>query len=202
MSYSGRGLPAEFEELFERLSGQYTPSYDRPKLQMHTNWMRELTDPDELADKLKLLRDGKLPILVYGERTGRFYPKVEFDTLVATGMSGTLPLVYLAKELNVDWLAIRKEDEKTHTGTLAEGTLGKKWLFFDDFIDSGKTVAWIRDVIEHGKKESRFESEWVGVFSYHDKDAFMAPDASKIVRSLRIHGKPNRFERPTDNPWV
>lgn len=177
--------------------GRYSYASERPKLEMHTNWMRELTEPIEIVDALNLLREGKLPLKERGSwgepvNNGRFYPKVEFDTLVATGLSGVLPLLYVAKELGVNWLAVRKEGENTHTNTMAEGSLGKKWLFLDDFMETGKTLVHVLKVIERKKLTTGFETEWVGGFQYHDSESYLSTDSRRVRNALRRYGDPRQ----------
>lgn len=70
----------------------------------------------------------------------RFYLKgVPYDTMVGTGLSGALIVPTLARALDKYWLIVRKPDDHSHAGIPAEGTLGERWIFVDDFIQSGKT---------------------------------------------------------------
>jgi len=140
----------------------------------HTSWMRELANPDVIVSELESLRSGTL----------LGYPKVEFDTLVGTGMSGILPLLYVAKTLDVKWLAVRKNGESTHTGTAVEGDLGKRWLFLDDFIESGKTYAWTHHLVTEGAADNRFTTNHAGVYQYHGNPRFLSPDARRLTSAL------------------
>ena len=74
----------------------------------------------------------------------------EFDTLVGTGLSGTLILLPLARRLGVNAAVVRKRDESCHSRHAVEGAIGKKWILLDDQVDSGKTATTaIRIVNEH-----------------------------------------------------
>jgi len=65
---------------------------------------------------------------------------VEFDTFVATGLSGTCAATVLAYALGKNYLILRKEDDtSTHDGRRAFGVLGERFIFLDDFVSSGET---------------------------------------------------------------
>lgn len=68
-------------------------------------------------------------------------PKVrDFDTLVGTGLSGTIAIVKLASVWNKHTAFIRKTSESNHSSRIIEGSIGKAWLFVDDIISTGSTV--------------------------------------------------------------
>src|SRR6266403_6308817 len=71
---------------------------------------------------------------------------VEFDTMVGTGLSGTLVVPTLARAFGTKWAIIRKE-AAPHTSVMIEGEIGHKWLFVDDFISSGRTLERVRMAI-------------------------------------------------------
>lgn len=64
------------------------------------------------------------------------------DTLVGTGMSGTLIVPRLAERLGLAWGVVRKPGVSSHAGstTFYEGQMGRRWAFVDDFICSGDTL--------------------------------------------------------------
>ncbi|MGH3956443.1 MAG: phosphoribosyltransferase [Mycobacterium sp.] len=72
---------------------------------------------------------------------------VECDTLVGTGLSGALVVPQMARELGKEWLIVRKPNEGTHSSRPVEGYLGRRWLFVDDGIQSGKTFRRVFDTI-------------------------------------------------------
>lgn len=72
------------------------------------------------------------------------------DTLVGTGMSGTLIVPRLAERLGLAWGVVRKPGVSSHAGsyTLYEGQMGRRWAFVDDFISSGDTLFRVLDSVE------------------------------------------------------
>lgn len=71
--------------------------------------------------------------------------KVPFDVLVGTGVSGITGLMTLRALLGVNIAIVRKEGENSHSPYRVERTdscenaVGRKWIFVDDLIDSGRT---------------------------------------------------------------
>lgn len=90
---------------------------------------------------------------------------LEYDTLVGTGLSGTIAVVDLARRLGKHYLVVRKENDNTHSVYSAEGRLGKRWLFVDDFIDTGRTLGRVYDKIST-LTEDEFDAELVGIYEY------------------------------------
>lgn len=156
MAYSGKSPDLDFEEglnLFTDIFGLEFPfGRDRNPdvLESKTSYLRGLDNPDKIVQELRNLRDSG----------------VEFDTIVGTGVSGMIPLLYVARELGIHWLAVRKPTEKSHTGLTAEGRLGRKWIFLDDFIDSGQTLRNVLQAVESATYHSGFHTQFVGVYSY------------------------------------
>ncbi len=78
---------------------------------------------------------------------------VDFDTIVGTGMSGSIVIPLLAKALNdrngteINFLLIRKEGVGAHTSSHV-GHLGARWIFVDDFIASGATYQRVRRAVD------------------------------------------------------
>lgn len=72
------------------------------------------------------------------------------DTLVGTGMSGTLIVPRLAERLGLFWGVVRKPGVSSHAGstTRYEGQMGRRWAFVDDFISSGDTMFRVLDEVE------------------------------------------------------
>lgn len=120
---------------------------------------------------------------------------VDFDTIVVTGISGMVVGPMLAEALEKDLLIIRKEGENSHASYLAEGVLGERWLFVDDFIASGKTFNRVCDAIERlseGLRNYRdtkqdywysppagIETQCVGVYEY-TKENFTASGGNLV----------------------
>lgn len=93
--------------------------------------------------------------------------KLEFDTIVVTGISGLLigPIVAYLMQKNL--LVIRKSDDSsTHSSMPAEGVIGKKWLFLDDFISSGQTLTKVKEKVSQLSYGAHHETEFVGCYLY------------------------------------
>lgn len=98
---------------------------------------------------------------------------VEFDTMVGTGLSGTLVVPTLARAFGTYWAIVRKE-HSPHTSNLIEGEIGQKWLFVDDLICSGETRRRVKDVISGLKVRNPedyydvhpIQTEYVGSYLY------------------------------------
>jgi adenine/guanine phosphoribosyltransferase-like PRPP-binding protein len=71
---------------------------------------------------------------------------VEFDTIVGTGLSGTLVVPTLGRAFGTLWAIVRKESS-CHTNCLIEGEIGQRWLFVDDFIASGTTLRRVKNIV-------------------------------------------------------
>ena len=100
----------------------------------------------------------------------RLLADVDFDTLVGTGLSGSLVVPHLARELGVNWLLIRKPNDGTHGDRRGEGRLGRRWIFVDDFIASGATYERVSAVVGELSRMWAFGVVHVGDFLYQDID--------------------------------
>lgn len=99
---------------------------------------------------------------------------VNFDTIVGRGLSGALVIPMLAGALDKHWLIIRKPDDSTHSWQPAEGVLGERWIFVDDFIDTGSTLCATHEGVQNVYRDfgsCRNESApptFVGAWTYED----------------------------------
>lgn len=98
----------------------YETVYDQTVSYLARIWSREAMDK-KIADAEATLKD------------------VDFDTIVCTGLSGTLFGLTLAHRMNKMLLIVRKRGAHTHSAYPVEGQLGRSWLFVDDLVDSGDT---------------------------------------------------------------
>lgn len=74
------------------------------------------------------------------EKAKKDLAEVDFDTMVGTGFSGSIVIPSLALVMGKKFVLIRKETDDSHHGRgRLLGDLGKRWIFVDDFILSGKT---------------------------------------------------------------
>lgn len=104
------------------------------------------------------------------ERAAKALEGVDFDTMVGTGLSGALTVPVLARGMGKHWLIVRKPDDDTHSWERAEGTLGHRWIFVDDFRETGETEERVHYAVDQIQKYSRFfSSEYVGTYLYQNK---------------------------------
>lgn len=95
---------------------------------------------------------------------------LEINTLVGVGLSGGLVVPTLARTLGMDWLVVRKDNDGSHSVEPSYGVLGDRWLFVDDCVASGRTIARALAGVEKTVYDRDFDPEWVGVFLYqHDE---------------------------------
>lgn len=64
---------------------------------------------------------------------------VEHDTIVGTGLSGTMVVPMLAWVTGKQFAIVRK-GEPNHSYIDVEGKIGHKWVFVDDLISTGDTL--------------------------------------------------------------
>lgn len=86
---------------------------------------------------------------------------LQYDTIVGTGLSGTLVVPALAVALSKHFLIVRKSVEHNHSGQ-HEGLFGRRWVFVDDLIASGDTLRTVRGKI----LGLCAHSEYCGAFTY------------------------------------
>jgi orotate phosphoribosyltransferase-like protein len=91
---------------------------------------------------------------------------VRYDTLVGTGLSGALMVPRLAEAINKNWLIVRKPGENSHSSYKVEGTLGKRWLFVDDCVDSGATYRYVCEQVKEICTKKEFRCTNAGIFTY------------------------------------
>lgn len=98
-----------------------------------------LKSPEELSDWL-------LPL---------FPSDIQFDTIVGTGLSGTIAIVKLASVWNKHTAFIRKPSESNHSSRVIEGSIGNQWLFVDDIISTAQTVRRCAEIVTHTAPTAR-----------------------------------------------
>lgn len=129
-------------------------------------------------------------------RIGRQRP-IEFDTLVGIGLSGTLLLPMLADRLKCNYLALRKDKDGSHSGGRHQGTLGKKWLFFDDLISTGDTLRKAYEKVDkivedHNNwqkvldEPAEFKTEFVGAYLFTSDRGLNLQPASELINRYRV----------------
>lgn len=101
------------------------------------------------------------------DRAKRELADLDFDTIVGTGFSGGVVIPALAMALGKNYVLIRKDTDDSHHGAgRMLGTLGKRWLFVDDFVSSGSTRTRVLERIENTMLDRDFTSTYVGDYLY------------------------------------
>ena len=124
----------------------------RKVLNIHASYLRKtFDDPQQLADTLH----------------ATLYRKVAYDTLVGSGLSGALVVPAIARILEKNWLIVRKPNDGSHSHRRAEGSLGQRWLFVDDLVDSGRTWKRVTTTVRDIARDESFQTQCVGAYTYN-----------------------------------
>jgi adenine/guanine phosphoribosyltransferase-like PRPP-binding protein len=114
---------------------------------------------------------------------------VEYDTMIGTGLSGTLVVPTLARILRKHWAIVRKE-ASPHTSKMVEGEIGDRWLFVDDFVSSGATLRRVQAAVADLRQWDVYGAQrplstvFVGTFQYEEyaegiaRAPFLPPQSS------------------------
>lgn len=139
--------------------GIYAESPASAVLTFTAGYMNKVHNPEFLLDEFNAL-----------------VPKdLKFDTLVGSGLSGTIAVTELARRLDKHYLVVRKENDGTHSAHPVEGKLGKRWLFVDDTVSSGRTFCRVWNVIDKLRYSRGFSTEYVGRVLYTDCEFYRSP---------------------------
>lgn len=95
---------------------------------------------------------------------------VDYDTIVGTGLSGTVIVPQLARILDKYALIVRKPNDGSHSRLPAEGKLGERWLFVDDFIYTGTTRTRVIDAVTELAAKRDYKTEYVGAYLYENAE--------------------------------
>lgn len=131
-----------------------------PLYRCHADYLRVLLgDPKGFP---RVLRELALIL-----RAWRDDPAVAFDSIVATGLSGTLIALPLAARLHTHVAIVRKHTTD-HSDLVVEGTIGHRWMLLDDLVCSGATVRYCRRAIaaQLVAEGGRTLPTFVGVYCY------------------------------------
>lgn len=164
-------------------------------IQLSANYLEDLLDTRETVRRASMiLRKGQNITNEawddekkewFMQKIGRQRP-IEFDTLVGTGLSGTLLLPMIADRLKVNYLAIRKVNDGSHSDGKHQGRLGSKWMFFDDFVASGDTLRRVYGAVEKICKIHDHKSQFVGGYLYAVKNDPNLVPASELVSTYGV----------------
>lgn len=170
--YGGGGGGSHFRDMWTiaRSAGKYKPPppAEPAFLDYTDSYMRKVHKPEVLRDLAE-----------------KYLTNVDYDTLVGTGLSGTIAVTDLARWLGKNYLVVRKPNDGSHSRHPVEGKLGKRWIFVDDLVQTGQTLARVYDVIETLRKNRGFSSEFVGSFLYAD-GCFYKPTQAGHHKWLRF----------------
>lgn len=98
---------------------------------------------------------------------------IDFDTIVGTGFSGGIVIPALAIKMDKKFVLIRKEgDDSHHGGGRLVGQLGRRWVFVDDFVSSGRTRRRVIGKIADAASEEMLSTLMVGQYMYQNKTGF------------------------------
>lgn len=102
---------------------------------------------------------------------------VKYDTIVGTGLSGTIFTARVAPGLGKSFAIVRKKDDKsTHSGTKVEGIVGERWVFADDFISSSATFKRVLKMM----MENRPNAKFVGAYEYERETFSSAAECERV----------------------
>lgn len=96
---------------------------------------------------------------------------VEFDTMIGTGLSGTLVVPLIARALGKAFAIVRKANDSSHRERAVEGNVGERWIFVDDFVSSGETLNRVKEEIKNLQAGQpygwdKFDTEYIGTYQY------------------------------------
>lgn len=125
---------------------------------------------------------------------------VNFDTFVVIGLSGAMAGALLAHALDKNLYVLRKPTDSTHDGLNGFGTMGKRWVFLDDFISVGTTYMGAYDKVYELHEDGIWDkmvwmpraNRWkttkmrkpvhVGAYLYRDEEFKSRRDALSFTR--------------------
>lgn len=108
----------------------------------------------------------------------------KFDTMVGTGLSGSLVVPRLADVFGCHWLILRKPGENRHSMYDAEGTVGKRWIIVDDLIDSGATAKRMIESMDSLCSGHSHKSKFAGAYLYDDWRGAVFLDADAVRKRV------------------
>jgi hypothetical protein len=115
----------------------------------------------------------------------------DYDTIVGTGLSGSIAAGILAVHTGKMYAVVRKEGAITHSRKRIEGMVGRRWLFVDDFIDSGRTLNRVTDAMKYDVPDTTFIGSWLydrGGFEPAPKPTPEPTTTSKVESKFTVLG--------------
>lgn len=113
---------------------------------------------------------------------------IEFDAIVVCGASSMVVGLPVAHILDKDVILVRKKKDDSHSTMVVEGVRPGRYVFIDDLISSGKTLAW---VVKAMKAHCEY-SECVGMAFYLHSQIYTKEDLAHKIKYFstqfpRIH---------------
>jgi adenine/guanine phosphoribosyltransferase-like PRPP-binding protein len=107
----------------------------------------------------------------------------EFDAVVVTGLSGTIPAAIYCYQHDKQLVVIRKDDDITH-GVRTEGkeyfAAGTPYIIIDDFISLGHTMQRIYDKLDEFGHD---EPKYVVLYDAHNHASLILLDGTALEGS-------------------
>jgi adenine/guanine phosphoribosyltransferase-like PRPP-binding protein len=72
----------------------------------------------------------------------------------------------LARELEKNFVLIRKPRDNSHHSGQMVGLLGERWIFVDDFVSSGATRTRVQRIVRRQAAEREHETTYMGTYCY------------------------------------
>lgn len=129
----------------------------------------------------------------------------KFDTIVGTGLSGTIFIARVAPGLGKKFAIVRKKDDQsTHSARRVEGEVGSRFIVADDFISSGNTLKHVLTVMSKKHPAASF----VGVYQYEYGRFYDIDDCASHIGSWvadvalggPVYG-PKTYKEMLDHTW-
>lgn len=89
---------------------------------------------------------------------------VKFDSFAARGVSGLVFGAKLAHVMRKNLVVVRKPNESAHSDVMVEGLKPSRYVFVDDFVNTGATKC----AVVEGIKARHPSAQLVGVYLYLD----------------------------------
>jgi adenine/guanine phosphoribosyltransferase-like PRPP-binding protein len=109
----------------------------------------------------QVIHEPDLVVATFLERTR----DEDFDTIIGTGLSGSLVAPLLARARGCAFAIVRKE-RSPHSASLIEGRFGQRWIFADDLVASGETKYRVLDAMAEWQFGNDWNMDYVGTYLY------------------------------------
>lgn len=151
-------------------------------------------------DKALTHTNGELVELMRHETRG-----VEYDTIVGTGLSGTIFTARVAPALRKKFAIIRKkDDESTHSSNRIEGVVGQRFVVADDFVSSGATLKYVLTTMHKIYPKVRFVGLYQYEFGSYKNAETCVDDYGQWVADIALGGPlygPKTYDQINSETW-